>query len=177
MKSSRRKICMTRARELAALLMENSPTSLRATKKLLNDHARAEIDSQIEAAVRENAAIRTTADFREGILVISRKTQTRVERQIRVGNEDREMTSIHPEAINETRLRVRYAETDQMGVVYHSNHFIWFEVGRVELMRQLGFSYRDMEREDGRFIAVAEAKCRYRAPARYDEEVLVRTSC
>jgi acyl-CoA thioester hydrolase len=76
---------------------------------------------------------------------------------------------------HETRLRVRYAETDQMGVVYHSNHFIWFEVGRVELMRQLGFSYRDMEREDGRFIAVAEATCRYRAPVYYDEEVLVRT--
>jgi len=78
-------------------------------------------------------------------------------------------------AINETRLRVRYAETDQMGVVYHSNHFIWFEVGRVELLRQLGFSYRDMESQDNCFIAVAEAKCRYRAPARYDEEVIVRT--
>jgi len=58
---------MTRARELAALLMENSPASLRATKRLLNDHARGEIDTQIEAAVRENAAIRSTADFREGI--------------------------------------------------------------------------------------------------------------
>jgi len=58
---------MTRARELAALLMENSPASLRATKKLLNDHARAELESQIEAAVRENAAVRTTADFREGV--------------------------------------------------------------------------------------------------------------
>ena len=80
----------------------------------------------------------------------------------------------HP-ALNETRVRVRYAETDQMGVVYHSNHLIWFEVGRVELLRQLGFSYRDMEREDGRFIAVAEAKCRYRAPVYYDEEVVIRT--
>jgi methylglutaconyl-CoA hydratase len=58
---------MARARELAALLMENSPASLRATKKLLTDHARAELDSQIEAAVRENAVVRTTADFREGI--------------------------------------------------------------------------------------------------------------
>ena len=85
------------------------------------------------------------------------------------------MISNHPAAVNETRLRVRYAETDQMGVVYHSNHFIWFEVGRVELLRQLGFSYRDMESEDGRFIAVAEAKCRYRAPARYDDEIVVRT--
>jgi acyl-CoA thioester hydrolase len=85
------------------------------------------------------------------------------------------MNSTHPHAINETRLRVRYAETDQMGVVYHSNHFIWFEVGRVELLRQMGFSYRDMESQDNCFIAVAEAKCRYRAPARYDDEVLVRT--
>jgi methylglutaconyl-CoA hydratase len=58
---------IARARELAALLMENSPASLRATKKLLNDHARAELDTQIEAALRENAAIRTTADFREGV--------------------------------------------------------------------------------------------------------------
>lgn len=77
--------------------------------------------------------------------------------------------------INETRVRVRYAETDQMGVVYHSNHLIWFEVGRIELMRQMGFSYRDMERDEGRFIAVAEVKCRYRAPVFYDEEVVVRT--
>jgi acyl-CoA thioester hydrolase len=84
------------------------------------------------------------------------------------------MTSTH-HACNETRLRVRYAETDQMGVVYHSNHLIWFEVGRVELLRQMGFSYRDMERDDGCFIAVAEVKCRYRAPVFYDEEVIVRT--
>jgi acyl-CoA thioester hydrolase len=85
------------------------------------------------------------------------------------------MKSSQPPTINETRLRVRYAETDQMGVVYHSNHLIWFEVGRVEFFRQLGFSYRDMEREDGRFIAVAEASCRYRSPVFYDEEVVVRT--
>jgi acyl-CoA thioester hydrolase len=85
------------------------------------------------------------------------------------------MNSNSQRSFSETRLRVRYAETDQMGVVYHSNHLIWFEVGRVEFMRELGFSYRDMEREDGRFIAVAEVTCRYRAPAYYDEEVLVRT--
>jgi acyl-CoA thioester hydrolase len=85
------------------------------------------------------------------------------------------MSSNHQTAQNETRLRVRYAETDQMGVVYHTNHLIWFEVGRVELMRQMGFSYRDMEREDGLFIAVAEATCRYRAPVYYDEEIVVRT--
>jgi acyl-CoA thioester hydrolase len=88
---------------------------------------------------------------------------------------EREMSSHHNAAVNETRLRVRYAETDQMGIVYHSNHLVWFEIGRVELMRQLGFTYRDMEREDGRFIAVAEVRCRYRAPVRYDDEVVVRT--
>jgi acyl-CoA thioester hydrolase len=81
----------------------------------------------------------------------------------------------YPPAVCETRLRVRYAETDQMGVVYHANHFIWFEVGRVELLRQLGFSYRDMEAEDHCFIAVVDARCRYKAPARYDDEIIVRT--
>jgi acyl-CoA thioester hydrolase len=78
-------------------------------------------------------------------------------------------------AVNETRLRVRYVETDQMGVVYHSNFLIWFEVGRVEFLRQLGFTYRDMEREDGCYIAVVDARCRYKVPARYDDEILVRT--
>ncbi len=76
---------------------------------------------------------------------------------------------------NETRIRVRYAETDQMGVVYHANHFIWFEVGRVELLRQFGFSYKDMEQEDDCFIAVVDARCRYRAPVHYYDEVIVRT--
>jgi acyl-CoA thioester hydrolase len=77
--------------------------------------------------------------------------------------------------VNETRIRVRYAETDQMGVVYHANYFIWFEVGRVELLRQLGFSYKHMEREDHCFIAVVDAHCRYKAPVHYDDEVVVRT--
>ena len=77
--------------------------------------------------------------------------------------------------MNETRMRVRYAETDQMGVVYHANHFIWFEVGRVELLRQFGFSYKDMEREDDCCIAVVDARCRYKAPVHYDDEIVVRT--
>ena len=77
---------------------------------------------------------------------------------------------------SETRLRVRYAETDQMGVVYHANYFVWFEVGRVELIRQMGFDYNSMEREDGIKIAVVDATCRYKAPARYDDELIVRTS-
>ena len=75
----------------------------------------------------------------------------------------------------ETTVRVRYAETDQMGVVYYANFFIWFEIGRVELLRQLGFDYRNMEREDGCFIAVADARCRYKAPARYDDLLAIRT--
>ena len=77
--------------------------------------------------------------------------------------------------VNETRVRVRYAETDQMGIAYHSNFLIWFEVGRVELLRQIGFHYKDMEQHDGCFIAVVDARCRYKAPARYDDELLVRT--
>jgi acyl-CoA thioester hydrolase len=87
-----------------------------------------------------------------------------------------EPASVPPQhTANETRIRVRYAETDQMGVVYHSNHFIWFEVGRVELLRQLGFSYKEMEKEDDCYIAVVDARCRYKAPVLYDDEVLVRT--
>jgi len=77
---------------------------------------------------------------------------------------------------NEARLRVRYAETDKMGVVYHSNFIVWFEIGRVELLRQLGFNYRDMEIEDDCHIAVVDVRCRYKLPARYDDEIVVRTS-
>ena len=74
----------------------------------------------------------------------------------------------------ETRVRVRYAETDQMGVVYHANYLVWFEVGRVEWIRQLGMDYKSMEQE-GCSIAVVEANVRYKAPARYDDELIIRT--
>jgi len=76
---------------------------------------------------------------------------------------------------SETRLRVRYAETDQAGVVYHSNYLIWFEVGRVELCRDHGFNYRDMERDADAQLPVTEARVRYRHPARYDDEIIIRT--
>ncbi len=76
---------------------------------------------------------------------------------------------------HETTLRVRYAETDQMGVVYYSNYLIWMEVGRVEYCKSVGVRYRDMEDADGVLLAVVEAHCRYVSPARYDEEVVVRT--
>lgn len=72
-------------------------------------------------------------------------------------------------------MRVRYAETDQMGVVYHSNFVIWFEIGRVELMRQLGFRYRDMEQHENFHIPVADMHVRYKEPAYYDDEIVVRT--
>ncbi|HYX53392.1 MAG TPA: thioesterase family protein [Candidatus Limnocylindrales bacterium] len=75
----------------------------------------------------------------------------------------------------ETRLRVRYAETDKMGVVYHSNFVIWFEVGRVELLRQLGFEYSSMEKEDNCHIPVVDLRVRYKSPALYDDEVVIRT--
>jgi acyl-CoA thioester hydrolase len=75
----------------------------------------------------------------------------------------------------ETRLRVRYAETDQMGVVYHANYIVWFEVGRVELLRQLGFTYSEMEKQDGTHIAVVDVRCRFKAPALYDELITIRT--
>ena len=77
--------------------------------------------------------------------------------------------------LSESRFRVRYAETDQMGVVYYANYFIWMEVGRADFCRDCGFNYRDMEVEDKAFIAVVEANCRYLAPARYDEEITVQT--
>ncbi len=72
-------------------------------------------------------------------------------------------------------LRVRYAETDQMGVVYHGNYFSWFEIGRVELMRSLGFSYSRMELEEDCLLPVVEASCRYRRPARYDDMLTLVT--
>jgi acyl-CoA thioester hydrolase len=75
----------------------------------------------------------------------------------------------------ETTVRVRYAETDQMGVVYYANFFIWFEVGRVEMFRQMGFSYKEMEQKDDCFTVVGEAQCRYKRPARYDDLLRIRT--
>jgi acyl-CoA thioester hydrolase len=77
---------------------------------------------------------------------------------------------------HDARVRVRYAETDQMGVVYYANYLVWMEVGRVEYCRSVGFNYQQMEVDDDVFLAVAEANCRYLAPAKFDDEVIVRTS-
>jgi len=76
---------------------------------------------------------------------------------------------------HETTVRVRYAETDQMGVVYHSNFFIWFEIGRVELFRELGVIYKQMEQEDDCHIVVGDCQCRFKRPAKYDDLLRVRT--
>lgn len=76
--------------------------------------------------------------------------------------------------ITETRLRVRYAETDQMGVVYHSNYFPWFESARAESIRELGFTYADMEKK-GMIMPVVDVHCRYLRPAKYDDLVTVKT--
>ena len=74
-----------------------------------------------------------------------------------------------------TRQRVRYAETDQMGIVYYANYLVWFELGRVELLRSLGLAYSQMEKDHKLILPVVEANCRYRAPARYDDEILIET--
>lgn len=76
----------------------------------------------------------------------------------------------------DTPVSVRYAETDQMGIVYYANYLVWFEVGRVAWCRAKGFHYAEMEARDKRLMVVAEADCRYKAPARFGEDVIVRTS-
>ena len=77
---------------------------------------------------------------------------------------------------HETTIRVRYAETDQMGIVYYANYLVWMEVARVDYCRSIGFHYKDMELDDGVLLAVAESHCRYVSPARFDEEISIATS-
>lgn len=75
----------------------------------------------------------------------------------------------------ETEIRVRYAETDQMGIVHHANYLTWFEVGRSELCRAKGFSYKEMEEEEDALLVVAETYCRYKSPAYYEDVLTIRT--
>jgi acyl-CoA thioester hydrolase len=80
-----------------------------------------------------------------------------------------------PEGIcHEIKVRVRYADTDNMQVVYYANYFVWFESGRIELLRSKGIVYRDLEKM-GRFIPVVETAASYKAPARFDDELVIRT--
>jgi acyl-CoA thioester hydrolase len=88
----------------------------------------------------------------------------------RLDSQDMGMIEFH-----DATVRVRYAETDQMGVVYHANYLVWFEVGRIELIRALGIEYTRMEKEDDCHIVVADAHCRYQQSARYDEVLRIRT--
>jgi acyl-CoA thioester hydrolase len=81
---------------------------------------------------------------------------------------------VKPVVSSRTTLRVRYAETDQMGVVYYANYFVWFEVARADLLRSLGWTYREME-QAGVSLPVIEATCEYRRPARYDDELEIDT--
>jgi acyl-CoA thioester hydrolase len=78
--------------------------------------------------------------------------------------------------VHTSTVRVRYAETNQMGVVYYANYLVWMEVARVDYCRSIGFHYKDMERDDGILLAVAESHCRYVSPARFDEEITIATS-
>ena len=77
--------------------------------------------------------------------------------------------------VNTHQVRVRYAETDQMGIVYYANYLVWFELGRVELLRSLGLAYSQLEKEHECILPVVEATCRYKSPARYDDEILIET--
>jgi acyl-CoA thioester hydrolase len=76
---------------------------------------------------------------------------------------------------HETEIRVRYAETDKMGIVHHSNYLVWFEFGRSDFCRARGFSYKDMEEIDDALLVVAEAYCRYKSPAFYEDLLIIRT--
>jgi acyl-CoA thioester hydrolase len=74
----------------------------------------------------------------------------------------------------ESRLRVRYKETDQMGIAHHANYIVWFEIGRTDLCRATGFPYNEIEAR-GYILVVTDVQCRYRTPFRYDDEVVIRT--
>lgn len=77
--------------------------------------------------------------------------------------------------ISTTELTVRYAETDKMGIVYHTNYGIWYEIARTNFIKELGFSYLDMEK-DGMFLPVIDLKLHYISPARYDDDIKIKTS-
>ena len=85
------------------------------------------------------------------------------------------MVDSAPVKFVDSRTRVRYKDTDQMGIAHHSNYIVWFEVGRTDLCRATGFPYAEIERR-GFLLVVTEVGCRFKIPFRYDEEVIIRTS-
>lgn len=84
------------------------------------------------------------------------------------------MTQVSTDRLTTSIVRVRYAETDQMGVVYYANYLVWFEIGRTDWLRETGWSYREIE-SDGLMLPVIEAHCEYRQGAKYDDELEIRT--
>ena len=127
------------------------------------------MDADLERAILENARIRCTPDFKEGLASFLEKRKPVWRGDRAVSNRISAIQEIAGHGMieyHDATVRVRYAETDQMGVVYHANYLIWFEVGRVELMRALGFEYKRMEIEDDCHIVVADAHCRYHHSAR-----------
>jgi len=76
--------------------------------------------------------------------------------------------------VNQTKIKVRYVETDQMGIAHHSNYFPWFEVGRSEFVNELGMAYSEMERK-GVFLPLIECGCRFKVPAKYEDEIIIKT--
>ena len=159
---------MPAARELAASLIALSPGSLTATKRLLRARQRGgNRPPHLDGHRREHCYSRHPGLSR-GTFRVSRKAPAAL---------DRPMSDLSktPSDFSEITARVRYAETDQMGVVYYANYYIYFEIGRVEYMRQRGVAYKEMEQQDDSFIVVAESSCRYRRPARYDDVLRIRT--
>ena len=90
-------------------------------------------------------------------------------------DEGRRARTLHMDDWHESEIRVRYAETDQMGIVHHANYLIWFEAGRSDLCRARGFSYKEMEEHDNALMVVAESYCRYKSPAFYEDVITIRT--
>ena len=108
------------------------------------------------------------------VTVISSRWSERTSGRCFLTTDHRLLTTAHMEGWHETEVRVRYAETDQMGIAHHSNYLIWFEAGRSDFCRDRGFSYKDMEEREGALLVVAESYVRYKSPAFYEDVLLVR---
>ncbi len=109
------------------------------------------------------------------VIGLPRENENQSYRHHTIGKLDMQNKDLLLEYVD-TEVTVRYAETDQMGVVYYANYLVWFEVGRGAWCRAKGFHYRDMEEQDHRLLMVAEATCRYKYPARYEDEIVIRTA-
>ena len=162
-----------RAQEFAGILLAASPTSIARTKRLLLGYDEAALEGRTRNRHPRKRRYSLHRRFSRGPFFVPRKARAEMDGPL---NPRWTMNFSAPmKDYAETTVRVRYAETDQMGIVYYGNYFTWFEIGRVELCRQLGFEYKQMEIEDDSFIIVAEAQCRYKKPARFDDVLTIRT--